>query len=328
MIYIAGAILLVLVTLALVALPLIKHERKGEAVFASVFVIGSAIGLYLLIGRPDLGLEPPAPASADMQPQDIEAMIDQLAARLEANPDDAQGWTMLGRSYVVVGRFDAAARAFAEAQARTPEENPDLLASFAEARALANPAGLESEIGALFDRVLELDPGNQRGLWYGGLAAQARGDTQTAVVRWRGLLQNELPPEFRQLVERQVAALEGEATGVLLYVDIEVAPEIADRIPPGGVLYLFARVADAPVQGPPLAARRVEQADPPLRLALTRAHLLGGDALPNAELEIGARISATPDPAPAPGDIEGFARWHPSGEAGELQIVLDTQRGN
>ncbi|MGH6922213.1 MAG: c-type cytochrome biogenesis protein CcmI [Propylenella sp.] len=49
--------------------------------------------------------------SPDEQKEMIEGMVSGLAARLEANPDDADGWLRLIRSYVVLGRIDAAAEA-------------------------------------------------------------------------------------------------------------------------------------------------------------------------------------------------------------------------
>lgn len=325
MIFILGLIVLGAIAIAFVAMPLWRDGRRAQAVLGSVFVAGSAIGLYLLIGRPDLALQPPTPASAQMQPQDIEQMVGQLAERLEQNADDPEGWTMLGRSYVMLGRYEEAANAFSQAQEHTADENPDLLASFAEARVLADPEGLASEIGTLFERVLQLDPGNPRGLWYGGLAAQARGDAQVALERWQMLLQQDLPAEFQDVVEARIAALDPAAAGVLLDAEIDIAPEMADRIPASGVLYLFVRaVGDG--NGQPIAARRSDNVDPPLKLSLMRGDLLRGDELPETALEVVVRISADADPAPAPGDLEGSVNWDPS-ETETVRITVDSVRG-
>src|SRR5690606_37593568 len=110
--------------------------------------------------------------------------------------------------------------------------------SYAEARALADPTVLEGEIGAVFERVLELDPENPRGLWYGGLAAEARGDTERALARFRRLLARELPAEFRQVVEARAAAIDATAVGALITATVDVAPELAGQVPTGAVLYV------------------------------------------------------------------------------------------
>ena len=48
-------------------------------------------------------------------------MIEKLAARLKANPDDVDGWAMLGRSYAMVGKHDLAAPALKRASAARPK---------------------------------------------------------------------------------------------------------------------------------------------------------------------------------------------------------------
>jgi len=59
-------------------------------------------------------------AAQDMDPQDRQAMIrgmvDQLAGRLQENPDDPDGWAQLIRSRMVLGEPDAAAAALGIAQ--------------------------------------------------------------------------------------------------------------------------------------------------------------------------------------------------------------------
>ena len=47
----------------------------------------------------------------------IRSMVERLAARLEENPDDAQGWAQLARSYEVLGETEKAAQARARAEA-------------------------------------------------------------------------------------------------------------------------------------------------------------------------------------------------------------------
>lgn len=326
MTFILGLLLLGLMAIVVVIWPLWRRDRKLEANLGAVAVLGLAIGLYLLIGRPDLALAPPA-GQQQAQMQDVDDAIDQLARRLEANPDDSQGWVMLGRAYVVTGQYRQAANAFAEAQARVPGEDPDLLASFAEARALADPVGLEGEVGALFDRVLVIDPQNPRGLWYGGLAAQARGDAALAGERWRTLLEKDLPDAFRSVVENRLQALQPARADALLVVHISLSPELEAEQPPDGVLYVFIRPVNEPGLGPPVAARRVDQPNLPLQLPLVEADLLVGNALPDEALQVVARFSVDEDPQIGKGDIEGKTTWN-SADGREIHIMLDRRYGD
>lgn len=322
--FILGIALLVILAALLAAGPLWRRDRKPQAVFAAVFVTVTAAGVYLLTGRPDLGLEPPQPF--EQQPGDVVAMVEQLAQRLERAPDDPEGWTMLGHAYVLMGRYQEAARAFSEAITRTSVEDPDLMASFAEARALNDPASMEGETGALFERVLELDPENPRGLWYGGLSAQARGDDAVALARWQKLLARELPEEFRRVVEGRVASIDPAAVGALVSVRVDVADSMKDLLPDGGVLYVFLRPAGEAEGGTlPLAARRVDYFEFPETLPLTKSDLLRGGELPEGEFTVTARLSADGDPQAGVGDVEGSVHWNPA-ETASVELRLDTHR--
>lgn len=326
MIFFTGALSLAIFAALIVAAPLWRNGRRPVALASGVFVIGMTLGVYLLIGRLDLGVQPPA-AATDDGPRDVIAMVEQLAQRLQAAPDDPEGWTMLGRAYVLMGRYADAAPAFSQAMNRTPGEDADLIASYAEARTLADPGELENETGLLFERVLELDPENPRGLWYGGLRAQALGDNAVALSHWKKLLARDLPADFRQVVEARIAAIDPAAIGALLSVTIDVAPALAGALPEGGVLYVFLRPAGEPAeQGPPLAARRAAFFEFPQTLPLTEADLLRGDTLGPGDYRVSARVSADGDPAPGPGDIEGVVQWNSAGSRG-VELLLDTRRG-
>ncbi len=318
-----GVALLAILAALVAAVPLWRRARRTEAALSAVFVAGVACAVYLLIGRPDLGMEPPGTVAE--QPGDVLQMIEQLAERLERAPDDPQGWTMLGRAYVLMGRYQEAANAFHEAMTRTPGEDADLIASFAEARALADPSTLEGEAGALFDRALALDPENPRGLWYGGLAAQARGDDSTALERWQKLLARDLPPEFRQVVEGRVASIDPALVDALLTVKIDITPGMRDVLPAGGILFVFLRPYGEGEGGLPLAARRVEFYDFPETLPLTANDLLRSAGLPAGEYMVTARVSADGDPAPGAGDVEGTVQWN-SAASRSVELTLDSRR--
>lgn len=88
-----------------------------------------------------VGAEQPTPASAPgkMLP-DVNTMIERLAARLKAAPDDVQGWRTLGWSYFNTGRYDDAAAAYAKAVALDPS-SAEIKASYEDAKAKASENG-------------------------------------------------------------------------------------------------------------------------------------------------------------------------------------------
>ena len=143
-------------------------------------------GLYFLLGNPAAMTAPPADAEASITDPQIAAMVDGLAKRLQANPDDGEGWALLGRSYRALGRFDAAALAYAEAAKRLPASAP-LYTDWAEAVAQAQGRSLAGQPTELIDRALALDPAYPKALALGGAAAVERNDPATAVALWTRL---------------------------------------------------------------------------------------------------------------------------------------------
>ena len=142
---------------------------------------------------------------------DVEAMVDSLAAKLAADPADAEGWLLLARSRVVQERFDEAVTAYGRAHALLGD-SPSLLADWAEAEAaLAGNRFPARALGRL-DRALEIDPGHEKALWLGGFAAIQHGRTDVARARWERLLARQAP-ESREasIVSELLARMDGAA---------------------------------------------------------------------------------------------------------------------
>lgn len=147
-----------------------------------------ALAGYALLGNPR-GLDPAQTmAQPKMSPDQINAMVEKLAAKVAANPDDMQGWLMLARSYKVLGRYEEAIKAYARAEKEIAKE-PDLLASYAETIAMAGGnQGLQGKPTALVEKALKLDPKHGHSLFLAGAAAMERGDRKAAIGYWEALL--------------------------------------------------------------------------------------------------------------------------------------------
>lgn len=161
----------------------------------------------------------PGPTAGDMAAADamapddrlamIQGMVDGLAARLQSNPDDLDGWRRLGRSYLVLNRRADAIEAYRRAAELAPE---DTEVQLDYAHALFPPGTAEREMPPAFAeviaRVRAIDPDNAEGLFFGGLIAARGGDTATARELWRQLI-TKLPPDspVRAAVQRRIDAL-------------------------------------------------------------------------------------------------------------------------
>jgi cytochrome c-type biogenesis protein CcmH len=121
-----------------------------------------------------------------MTQQDIENMVDQLAKRLEQDPNNPQGWQMLARSYAAMQRFLEAKNAYAKALALSPD-NAQLTVDYADFLAYQNQSA-KGEPLRLILRALELDPKNIKALALAGTAYYEEGQFAKAEQYWaRGL---------------------------------------------------------------------------------------------------------------------------------------------
>ncbi|MBI1366384.1 MAG: c-type cytochrome biogenesis protein CcmI [Alphaproteobacteria bacterium] len=126
----------------------------------------------------------------EQRTQMIKAMVAKLAVRLEKNPEDFEGWTMLGRSYRVLGDLDASATAFAHAARLKPDEVSAQL-SYAQALVAQGAAAhknIDPNTEDALKRVVRLDASQPFALYYLGLAAKQKNDTAAARRYWTQLV--------------------------------------------------------------------------------------------------------------------------------------------
>ncbi len=317
----------------------------------SLGVIAAAIAGYLATGSPALvaggaALAPdrataaagPDPASSDAASpglQQIAAMVDKLAERMKERPDDAEGWTMLARSYTVLGRFAEALPAYRRASELQPK-NAGLLADYADTVAATKRTANNPESIALIVRALAVEPGHPKALALAGTADYDRGDFAGAIARWQTLL-DRVPPESE--LGKQIAASIADArsqlgpatapgtpsataiaapspaaasaasmaaaAGVSGTVTLDAA--LAAQAAPGDSVFVFARAAGGGRM--PLAVQRAKVADLPLRFKLDDSMAMApGMTVSSAkQVIVGARISKSGQATPSAGDLSGEA---------------------
>lgn len=137
----------------------------------------------------------------------IRSMVDRLAARLEQEPADADGWARLGRSYLVLGERENAQKALSKVVELKPQ---DITAKMALAEALLGPEDkpLDPRLVALMQDVQKIEPENPDALYFLGLAEKQAGKPQAAAELWRKLI-TKLPPDSPETadIRKQIDAL-------------------------------------------------------------------------------------------------------------------------
>jgi cytochrome c-type biogenesis protein CcmH len=322
-----------------------RPSWRMTALLSLAVLVLAGIG-YSITGAPELATGPVPTAAQggaasphEMSGEQFAAAVEQMAERLQSEPDNVDGWAMLARSYVQLGRFDAALPAFAKAVALAGE-NAGLLADYADAMAVQNTRSLEGEPSRLVERALKADPSNLKALALAGTAAFNRKDYAGAVKHWeklaqvapadspwRGQLEGSIA-EARQLggllpaapPAPMAAARPGPSTaaapatapapapaaaGTTVSGTVRLAPAIAKQASPDDVVFLYARPAEGSRM--PLAIVRKQVKDLPFEFALDDAMAMS----PAAKLSlfpkvvIDARVSKSGQAQAQPGDLAG-----------------------
>ncbi len=317
--------------------------RPPFALIAAVVLLVPAISipLYLYFGSPE-ALNPAALAARaaaegeghSLTKEQVEAMVEKLAARLRENPQDTEGWIMLARTYNALGRYEQAAEAFRTLTRLLPAD-AQLLADYADTLAMARGRQLSGEPESIIARALELDARNIKALALAGTAAFERGDYAGAIDYWQRI-QGQVPPDSP--TARSVAGSIAEArnrmggsagtetvaaaAGATVSGSVRLDDSIRGKVTPQDTVFVFARA----VQGPrmPLAIVRKKVADLPFRFTLDDSMAMAPSARLSGfpQVVVGARVSRTGNAMPQPGDIEVFSpALDPHGK-GSVELVL------
>ena len=297
------------------------------------------VPVYLHIGSPHLiaGMPGNTPAVAGhgdgggLPP--IDQLVDQLRQRLEANPDNAEGWFLLGRTYMRLQDYTRAAEAYERVVQLLPDDPAGLL-SLADALTMrdgrrSGPRALE-----LLQKALSIDPNSITALWLLGNAAADKGNIASALGYWQRaypLLDGEpamqaelgmritqaggeLPARAAALPSimptrpgpAPVAAPPGEAvaaSGASIQVEVALAPALMQQVSPTDTVFVLARAESGPPM--PLAVARHQAAELPLSVTLSDAMAM----MPTMKLssfprvKVSAKVSKSGQAGTQPGDL-------------------------
>jgi len=315
---------------------------RGAALALGLAIPIFALAVYLSVGNPSAVL-PQAAGGANphgMTVAQFEAAVVRLAARMKDNPEDAEGWMMLGRSYAVLGRFGEASEAYAKAAARMPRD-AQLLADYADALAMAQGRTLQGEPEKIILRALAIDPDNVKALLLAGTAAFNRSDPRAAIRHWERVLG--LLPKESDMIQRvqasiaQARSLAGSPGGKAQVAKpapaqggsrvsgvVRLAPELAGKVAPGDIVFIFARAAEGPRM--PLAILRKRAGDLPAEFTLDDTMAMAPQMKLSAfpRVIVGARVSKSANATASPGDLQGLSAPVNVG-AKSVSVVIDTE---
>jgi len=306
------------VTLFVVVVAALGYAWRGD--YAHLFGTGAADVAAAHGGAPD---------HADGA--QVDAMLARLAQRLQANPDDAEGWAMLARSYAARGRYEEAMPAFRKVVELRPD-NAQALADYADGLASMPGRSLTGEPEQLVNKALALDPRNVKALALAGTIAFDRSDFAGAIAYWqRALAAIEPGNEFaRQLrgaladareraglppaavADEKAAAVPAAPaarpaatpTGRTVSGRVSIAASLRSSVGADDTVFIYARPAAGSKM--PLAILRKRGADLPLDFLLDDSLAMSPAARLStaSEVIVSARVSKSGSASPQPGDLQ------------------------
>jgi cytochrome c-type biogenesis protein CcmH len=338
------AVVLLAIPAAIISWPMFAGSAK-ERISGMLFLLFMPLAglvLYQNIGTPaaiDMPASAPQQSTANQdshsseQPQMTE-MVAQLQQRMDENPDDPEGWLILGRSLKTMQRYDEAETALSNANKLVPD-NALIMVELAEASLFASgKPEISEDSRQLIESALAIDPQLQKGLWLLGMAAMQTGEDSLAIELWQRLLiQLEPTSGAAQSVGQQIEAAQvrlGQtasqpiaSTNFEFPVTISIADDFSGAIPDTAVLFVF--IHPAGTKGMPLAVKRLPAAHFPQALQFSDADLLRpGTSLASFEqLDISARISMSGVANSASGDFQANMVTLSSKAPGTIALHLD-----
>jgi len=307
-----------------------------------------AVALYQQLGAGDLASQPPPARTAQTQSNsgmpehDINRTLELLAQRLREEPDHADGWMLLGRSYTSLQRYDEAVAAYEQAR-KYGGDSPELLIDYADTLIAAKGGDFSDETGAMLQQALAQQPDNPKGLWLIGHWHYQRGDYREARSSWQRVATQVQPGSENAIVLQQQIQLASAKLGetappepapaadtgtdkASIQVSVSLDPALRDSAAPDDTLFIFARAVSGPRM--PLAIVRKQVRDLPVTvtlddsMAMTPAMVLS--RFP--QVSVGARISKTGQAIAAPGDLQGMQSPVPTNKTPDTVNIIINER--
>lgn len=319
----------------------LKSKSAGPVAWVLAICIPSlALLLYLLLGTPK-GLDP----AAETAQLSIPEMVARLEKRLKSNPEDIQGWRMLGRSYSVLQNYAGARDAYGEAYKRDPA-NTAIILDYAEALAHANNNNVLGRPAELIEEALQRDPANQRALILKGVVLYHQDDLTGAIRAWKSVMgQPEVDEQTRAVVQNLIDQTEelkdpvssGQAqtesqtvnkpaaAAASVTVELSLAPQFTAQVSPNDTVFIFAQAASGPKM--PLAVARKRVADLPLKIVLddSSAMTQGMNLSAFNQVVVSARVSKSGNASAASGDLQGKSPVIDPRANPAVNLVIDTK---
>ncbi len=284
--------------------------------------------LYQMTGSPQ-AINISHSSNAAPTQEDIDAMVLAIEERLKTDPQDEQGWRILARTYLAMGRYQDSINANTKLLELIGED-ANIYAQLADAAALLDEGNLAGAAAQYIQKSLAINPNEPHALWLAGLAAAQRGDRTNAISYWNTLLpllanspkqqqelteiiaQTKLQPGNNAQVDSNNSGSDSSASqntiettpAVSLTVDISIAEELKTNAQANETVFVFVKARNGPPA--PLAVKPLLVADLPARIMLSDENAMMQSLKMSLfeDVVVSVRIAKSGNPVAQPGDIQ------------------------
>ena len=306
-----------------------------------------AVVFYTFLGTPDLieGGEKQAAApaghssSSNGKQASVEEMVEKLAAKMKNEPDNAEGWFMLGRSYMSMGRYKDAVDALEKTNKLRPDNHVVML-RYADALTMLRGGRLSGKPFELIKRAIEIKPDDPTGLWLLGMGYEEKGEYKKAISYWNLLISvlkdNKSIDEVNKLIrvaKKKAGISLSETSGsnkpaaiksnISLKVSVAIDNSQLKNVSMEDTVFVFAKAVNGPPM--PLAVVRKKVKDLPIVVTLddTMAMIPSMKISGFMNVKVSARVSKSGQPQAQPGDIQSETHIVESSQKEIIELRID-----
>ena len=294
--------------------------------------------------------------SEGMPKQNIDELLVKLREKLEANPDNPDGWFMLARSSMNLEQYDQASYAFLRMAELLEKEQQDASAIYglaAQALFFAEQGQMTEKVKDLLDKAFSTNPDETNGLGLLGIVAFENGRYEDAIKYWGRIIEVEPDNPSRdaivaginkaraalglpEQVDKYAAStvdnspmaiqsdpVQSELSDAEVKVLVELDASLVSQVSPDDIIFIFAKAVDGSPM--PLAASRQTVASLPILVSLNDDMAMGPMAKISSakEVSIVARISKSGQPGAMPGDLQGLVSPVKVGGGEVVKVLID-----
>lgn len=265
---------------------------------------------------------------------DMRATVEKLSASLQNQPDNDQGWFLLGQSWRSLSVHDESADAFGHLLQKYPGD-ASLASYYAEALFLADEQRFTPRVKLAIEQALKLNPNNILMLELTAMDAYRAGDMNTALTLFRRALPG-ADGERATLLRQAIARISAESGGAPVERELpagralKVLVELAEGVssPASATVYVYARAYQGPPM--PLAVERLTVSALPALVTLTAGQaMMQGMSLDDVDtVQLVARISESGLANASPDDYEVVSQSiDMTEEQSVIKLIIANRRG-